>query len=335
MPGEPIWVVGLRRDQRVMVEESRIAAVDPIQLPIPRTPAFRDTNIEVVTLVNGPDDYNGVIADKSGGVLALWSSFALDNGHELTAQNMGVPADAVAEMMNAIREGHGLRSLEAEMSVVSLSSALKLGLNERWLERVEQHGSGRSQVLSIARLVAGSPAAQRLQTGDLLLSIDGKTVNRFREVERAVQKPHARLLVWRDGAEVPVELDTVVLSGRDVDRIVLWAGATLQAPHRALAAQHDISPDGVFEAYYLYGSPASRSGLLPPRRIIQVDGKSTPDLDAFLNAVAGKPDRASVLLKTLTWNNVVEVITLKLDKHYWPAYEVTRTQTGWERRSLE
>jgi len=37
----------------------------------------------------------------------------------------------------------------------------------------------------------------------------------------------------------------------------------------------------------------------------------------------------------LNWNDAAEVITLKLDKHYFPAYEVRRTPGGWERQLLE
>jgi hypothetical protein len=42
-----------------------------------------------------------------------------------------------------------------------------------------------------------------------------------------------------------------------------------------------------------------------------------------------------VRLKTITWNNAAEVITLKLDKLYWPTYELLQTPKGWERRALE
>jgi hypothetical protein len=41
-------------------------------------------------------------------------------------------------------------------------------------------------------------------------------------------------------------------------------------------------------------------------------------------------------LKTISWNGQTDVITLKLDKHYWPAYELTRLQDGtWTRTALD
>ncbi len=84
-----------------------------------------------------------------------------------------------------------------------------------------------------------------------------------------------------------------------------WSGAArrLQAPHRAMSAQRGIPPVGVYVGYFSYGSPATRYGLYPGRRIVEVDGVPTPDLDAFLGAVTGRPDRSSVRLKTITWNN--------------------------------
>jgi len=330
-PGERVWVVGIGHDMRLLSEESHVAGVEPIDLPIPRTPAFRDSNLEIVRLVNAPADTDGVIVDGTGDVRALWSTFAFDSGHEVSEQNMGIPADVVAEMLEAIGRGGELRSLEAELASMPVSSALKLGLDKRWLQQAAFHDAMPRELLGVTRLVAGSPASRVLQTGDLLLAIDGQPVTRFRDVERAAQKPHIRVTVWRNGAALALDLDTVALNGRDVDRLVMWAGATLQAPHRALAAQRGLKPEGVFVAYYLYGSPASRSGLTPLRRIVAVDGQPTPDLDSFLAAVAGKSDRAPVLLKTLTHNNAVEVVTLKVDTHYWPTYELRRTGSGWER----
>jgi hypothetical protein len=41
-------------------------------------------------------------------------------------------------------------------------------------------------------------------------------------------------------------------------------------------------------------------------------------------------------LQTLSWNGQTDVITLKLDKHFWPAYELRRDQDGtWSRTALD
>ena len=170
----------------------------------------------------------------------------------------------------------------------------------------------------------------------MLLAIDGKVVNRFREVERAVQKPDVEVTVWRDGAAKTLQMKTVALNGRDIDRVLIWAGATLQAPHRAMAAQRGIAPNGVFVSFFFYGSPATHYGLYAGRRIIGGRRAADADLDAFIKAVRGKPDRASLRLKTISWNGMTDVITLKLDNHYWPAYELDRQSDGsWRRVDLD
>jgi S1-C subfamily serine protease len=103
-----------------------------------------------------------------------------------------------------------------------------------------------------------------------------------------------------------------------------------------MAAQRGIAPEGVFVSFFAYGSPATHYGLYAGRRITEVDGQPTPDLDSFEKAVRGKADRASVRLKTVAWNGQVDVITLKLDKHYWPAYELDRQKDGvWKRTDLD
>jgi S1-C subfamily serine protease len=334
--GEDVWVVGERADSKIMSQRTQVASLDVLSFPLSRTLRFRDTNLEAANLVNPPGDFDGVIANAKGDVLALWSSFAFENQHDLEQVNHGIPADIVTEMIDAVIANRPLYSFEAEFDLRSLADARKLGLSDAWVRRFEEHNPQRRQVLSVDRLVAGSPAARWLEPGDLLLAIDGNVVNRFREVERAVQKSEVTVTIWRDGAEKTLKLETVPLNGRDIDRVLIWAGATLQAPHRAMAAQRGINPEGVFVAFFYYGSPATHYGLYAGRRITEVDGQPTPDLDAFIKAVRGKPDRSSVRLKTISWNGQVDVITLKLDNHYWPAYELDRqSDGGWTRTPID
>ncbi len=335
-PGEDVWVVGQRGDSKLLSQKTQISSIDVVSFPLSRTLRFRDSNLEAVSLINPPTDYDGVLCDEKGNVLASWSSFAFESQRDLEQINRGIPADFLSEMLGVVADGRPLYSFEAEFDVQSLAGARELGLPDSWVHRFEDHNAERRQVLGIDRLVAGSPASTLLEPGDLLLAIDGKVVNRFREVERAVQSPQVAVTVWRNGAEQTLQLKTVALEGSDVDRVVIWAGATLQAPQRALAAQRAIPPYGVFVSFFFYGSPATHYGLYAGRRITQVDGQPTPDLDAFIRAVSGRPDRASLRLQTLSWNGQTDVITLKLDKHFWPAYELRRHKDGsWSRTALD
>src|SRR5262245_40731397 len=336
IPGEAMWVVGMGADSELNSRATMVAGLTPIQLPLSRTMQFRESNLETIQLVNGPSDFDGALTDADGNVLGLWSSFAWESGRDLQQENRGVAIGVVQDMLRRVQGKKPVFSLEAELVPQPLAAARRLGLSDEWLRKLEAASPNQRQVMSIVRLVGGSPAVGRLKQGDILLAIDEKVVTKFREVELTVaDKPEVSVTVWRNGEEKIVPLATAALTGADIDRVIMWAGATLQVPHRAMIAQRGIPPEGVYVGYFAYGSPATRYGLFPGRRIVEVDGIPTPDLDAFLKVVSGRPDRAAIRLRSITWNHAPEVITLKLDQHYWPTYELNRTAEGWERRDLE
>jgi pro-apoptotic serine protease NMA111 len=331
VPGDRVWVVGLKSDHQVAHQASTVSSIDPLSLPLSRTLRFRDSNIEVISLVNEPIAPDGVLVDERGRVAATWSSFAYQTDDESGQVSFGIGSELVSQFIETARSGDPVYSFEAEFDYTPLFEARKFGVSDAWLENLEQHNPRGRRVLRISRAVAGSPAAEELRSGDILLAIDGQEVSSFRELERAVQKPQVVATIWRGGAAQELEIETVALDGTGIERALSWAGALLQDPHRAMASQRGIDPTGIYVAYFSYGSPATRYGLYAGRRIVAVDGRETDDLQTFIEAVAGKEDRESVRLKTITWNGAVEVITLKLDKQYWSAYEIRRTDAGWRR----
>ncbi|NIV18657.1 MAG: PDZ domain-containing protein [Woeseiaceae bacterium] len=332
--GDKTWAVGIKGDHQLVHQESTVSAVEPLMLPLSRTLRFRDSNIEGIDLVNAPTDVDGVLVDRRGNVAATWSSFAVTAGGDSAQVNRGIGADLVMEFVDTVREGRPFYSLEAEFVYAPLFAARNMGVDEEWIARLESNNPVFRRALSVTRIVADTAASQHLRNGDMVLAVDGQVVTSFRALEKAVQKQSVVLTVWRNGEARDIEIETAVLSGRGIDRAVSWAGALLQDPHRAMAAQRGIKPEGVYVAFFSYGSPATRYGLWAGRRVVAVDDTPTPDLQTFVDIVSGKQDQASLRLKTVTWNNAVEVITLKLDNQYWPAYEVRRSNNGWHRTNI-
>ena len=281
--------------------------------------------------MTAPGDVDGVLVDDKGRVRASWSSFAVQAGNDSVQLNRGIGAELIRQFVDTVEAGKPFYSLEAEFVYAPLFAARKMGVDEDWIERLEKADPSRRRALSITRIVADTPAAEKLQNGDLLLAVDGETVTSYLGLENAVQKPRVEVTVWRNGEVFETSIDTVALSGRSIDKAASWGGALLQNPHRALAAQRGVETDGVYVAYFNYGSPATRYGLWAGRRVIEVNGQGVADLDAFIAAVRDLGHGESVRLKTITWNGTPEVITLRVDNQYWPAYEIRRVGDDWRR----
>jgi len=332
--GDSVWVIGLRSNHQLAQEAGIVAMVDSLVLPLSGTMMYRDSNIDAISLVNGGNNFDGVLVNHQGAVRALWSSFAYERKGKRSQLMRGLSIELARDFVERMQQAKPLYSLEVEANYVPLFSAAELGLSQDWQLRLEQHDPRRRRVLKVRRVVVGTQSQRWLKSGDLILAVDGQLVTSFRELERAVQRPRVRLSLWRGGAQLELDIETTALPARGIDRAVSWAGALLQAPHRSLAAQRGIERSGVFVAHYSPGSPAARYGLQIGRRIVEVDGQPTPDLATFIDQVGGREHRSSVRLKTINWNRSVEVITLKLDQHYWPSYELQRRDQHWRRTAI-
>ena len=332
--GDDVKLIGYQGDGSLTRQQTTVASIDPAAFPLPRTLRFRDSNLEVLSLVNAPDSVTGVLTDKDGRVSALWTSFAYDDTARTQEVQRGIPADVVQEMVQSVETGKALRTLDTELYPVSLSQARKLGLPDVWAQKLAAAQPDRREALAVLRTTADTPADKLLQTGDLLLAVDGKPAAGFRAVEKASQQDQVDLTILRDGQVQDIKTGTVPVDGSGTQRMLFWAGALLQTPYHAAAAERGVPGTGLLVGYYNLGSPASRYGLSAGLRIIGVNGVATPDMDSFIKAVQGFKDRDSVRLAVRTWDGTGQVITLKLDLKYWPAYQVVHTDAGWMRKPL-
>jgi S1-C subfamily serine protease len=217
------------------------------------------------------------------------------------------------------------------LSTVDLADAQEMGMSADDAKAFEEANPNARQILSVSRQFAGTPAAELLEGGDLLLEVAGERVTRFVEFEALSQAELVSVKVLRNGQILDLNIPTSPAGGLGVVRVLQWQGALLHKPHFDLAAQRGIESTGVYISFYAYGSPASRYGLRATRRILQVDSKPTPDLDSFMAAVAGKADGDSVRIQTVALDNQVHVNTLKINNHYWPTNIFQLTNGNWER----
>jgi S1-C subfamily serine protease len=331
--GDNVWLVGLSQRDRLVTRETEVSRIGPVMLPLTSPPRFREANIDLISLADANPTVGGVLADEQGRVHALWASFAGHGAQGPSVFFAGIPADRLTPVIEPLRASRpvGWRSLGVELETITLAEARSRGLPDAEARRLEAHDGMRRSVLAVVRRTAGTSGADLLREGDLLVAVDGRPTTSLGDLERAAQAERVHLEVVRNGEPIGIDVPTTLLDGRGTDRCVRWAGALLQAPHRAVAAQRGIVPEGVYVSWLWYGSPANRFGLRAARRIVAVDGTPTPDLDAFLAAVADRPDRGSVRLRTIHIEGKTEVITLKLDLQFWPTVELRRGNAGWER----
>ena len=330
--GDKTTHVGLDRDHAVAHQSTRVEAIEPLYMPIPNVPFFRETNSRVVAPSSAAASTGGVLVDKKGRVQALWASYVDLSGKEPDGFFRGLP---VATMQAALDAYHADPTapwpvLGADLTTIELTRARDLGLSAERAARYEEM-KGARRVLTVGRTIRESPAAAVLRAGDLVLEANGEFVTEPWQVGDMVADGAVTLTVVRDGKESTIQVDPHLLSTSGTERALLWAGAVLHDVPHWLPAQRGTPSTGVYVAWYWYGTPAGRYGLRPTWRITAVNDTPVANLDDFM-ATLGDP-HAPVRLTYVDLKGREKVLTLKPNPAAWPTQTLERNpDTGeWTR----
>ncbi|EIE24624.1 DegP-type protease [Coccomyxa subellipsoidea C-169] len=361
---------GLNKSMRSMARNSTVInACFPLSIQPIEVPRYRAVNEEVVKLDQDfGSAFSGVLVDAGDRLRALWASYSEQVNSEDRELCAGLPAAVIAPFVRRIAAAEAklpapcasvcqalavpeVRVLDVELEPVLLSKAAQLGLPEPWVARLARLDPQRRQVLRVRSCMASSAARAVLLDGDLLLSVAGRPVSHFRAVEAAVAAsfPAAQasvkispspvaLKVCREGKVVSVQVPLAREDGLGTARIVHWAGAQLQAPHRAVREGGFLPAcSGVFISRWHHGSPSHRYGLYALQFVQEVNGVPTPDLDAFVAAVSKLEDGAFVRVKLVHQETMKsKVLSLKQDLKYWPTWQLALdpATSSWTRSSI-
>ncbi|KAE9035569.1 Pro-apoptotic serine protease [Phytophthora rubi] len=335
--GETADYIGLSSNWTVVTMKSVVTKLDRLVLRDFQPPRYKACNIEVLHFDRITKSVGGVFIDDAGAVNALWLSFSYQDSAGRKEVFRGLPVSIVRPIVDELRASRipgSVNILPAQLLTYSLSKARSgLGLSDAWIQKLGSFYEDKRQVLGIKRCAAGTDCAEKLESGDLLLAIDGQVVVRDADVEGAVDgKTELKALLVRDQKEVEVTVSTSQLSAMGTDRVIVWCGLVIQSPHYAVASLGYIPEEGggVYCSRWCYGSPAHKYGLRATIWLVEVNGEPTRTLDDFLRVVERLGNRESVRLKTISINTKPKVFTLKTDYHYWPTIELRRDGWDWK-----
>ena len=305
--------------------QTTVTRRSPIRLSSAGPPAYRQANLEVLSVQDVDSSMGGVLATRRGEVAAFWFFFD-DQKRDKAA---GIPVEVVKQMLGQWERDKNFvhRILGVKLTTMNMDQARRFGLDQRWTQEL-LNTSRSDKAIVVWGKMQSFPSSKNLQNHDILLAIDGQTVGSMFDIERLVQKPTVRVKIWRAGGEVEFDHETVALEHQS-DTLIFWSGLHLHDPHLSLKLREDVDFPGVYVAFRHYGSPNSGHGVTPGSFITELGGIPTPDVATFLKVAKTLRDGEDVLVTTRMLSGRVHRSALRLDLTYFPLRILKKSQGEW------
>lgn len=326
--GDETIFVGFNQNHRVVVAKTAVTDITAVGIPAnAAAPRYRAVNLDAITVDTNLSSQcsSGVLIGDDGVVQALWLTYMGERSqgsHRDTEYHLGLATSLINPVLSQIQRGiiPKLRILNIESYVVQMAQCRIMGVSEEWIKKVAEANPARHQLFIVRKVdcapVVGPPDGQKLEEGDIILTLNGKLITRVSEFDIMYDQEWLDALVVRQGKEVKLRVPTVPTEDLETARAVIFCGAVLQKPHHAVRQQISKLHSEIYVSARSRGSPAYQYGLAPTNFITHVNGVKTPDLDAFVQEVSKIDDNTYFRLRAMTFDNVPWVVTMKKNDHY-------------------
>ncbi|KAI0478937.1 Pro-apoptotic serine protease NMA111 [Xylariaceae sp. FL0804] len=344
--GASTTFIGFNRSGRIVHAATTVTEITAVAIPANSgAPRYRATNVDAITVDTNLSGQcgSGVLVDKEGTVQALWLTYLGERSHGSRDEeyHLGLATPTLLPVISQIQKGHvpKLRMLSMEFRAIAMSQARVMGVSDDWIHQVTLANKHAHQLFMVSKRTferGGQPSV--LLEGDIVLTLNGKMITRVSELDVMYSHEVLDAVIVRQSEEMRLAVPTVPADDVETHHAISLCGAVLHVPHLAVRQQISKLHSEVYVSARSRGSPAYQYGLAPTNFITHVNGKPTPDLQAFLAAVVKIPDNTYFRLRAMTFDNVPWVITMKKNEHYFPTMEWVRDGSepcGWRRITYE
>ena len=299
-PGQTVLAFGNPFNFRFTVTRGIVSGIN-------RSNPFRDNPrapgqfIQTDAAIN-PGNSGGPLVDARGRVVGI-NTFLISETGSFAGMGFAIPTQVAEPVVQQL-----MRTGKVEHAYMGV------GIEDVTPENAKFFHLDKTTGAIITEVDPDTPGARAgLKTGDVIVSIDGKSVESAGQLQVLVgeQQPGTKvqLTVIRNGRQMQVPVTLGTMSKGQIES----ASATENGKPRWGVGISDLTPDvrqqlnipsnvkGAVVGNVVPGSPADNAGLSRGDVIEQVNRQDTPNADAVKNALGNVPEGQDVLL--LVWSH--------------------------------
>ncbi|KAF2203059.1 Pro-apoptotic serine protease NMA111 [Delitschia confertaspora ATCC 74209] len=280
---------------------------------------FNTNYIQAAAAASGGSSGSPVV-DKNGYAVALQAGGRADGA----ATDYFLPLDRPLRALELIRQGKPVTrgTIQTQWILKPFDECRRLGLSPDLEKEIRTAFPKETGMLVAEVVLPEGPASGAIEEGDLLIRVNGELITQFIRLDAILDNSvygRVKMMIQRAGENMDIELDVEDLHAITPDRFVSVAGAAFHDLSYQQARLYAISlqNSGVFVCEAA-GSFRFADGYASGWLIQEVDNKPTPNLDAFIEVMAGIPDRKRVVIvyKHLRDLHTANTSITTIDRHW-------------------